>query len=171
MFGGGQTPPGAPAMVVGSTTTAGSMEDKLKPKILVAISLNAGRRILHPLAGEFDLHYCRSAVETHAPLASGMDAVVCGINFDGGRLFDFLARLRNDPAGRVLPFICLRQYAESPHLLHAVEMIRHAVEVGGGSFIDVSRLRATGGDAVASAALRGAILDALATARPASHAG
>ncbi|KIF79795.1 hypothetical protein TSA66_01435 [Noviherbaspirillum autotrophicum] len=84
--------------------------------------------------------YCHTYEQAQACLDEDIYAVVCGIHFDNGKVFDYLRHVRTHPAGRDIPvFILLGNSSRySPSIVHGM---RRAAEVlGVTAFTDLIRL-------------------------------
>ena len=84
--------------------------------------------------------YCHTYEQAQACLHEEIYAVVCGIHFDNGKVFDYLRHVRTHPTMRDIPvFILLGNSSRySPSIVHGM---RRAAEVlGVTAFTDLIRL-------------------------------
>lgn len=103
--------------------------------------------------------YCHTYEQAQACLDEGIYAVVCGVHFDNGKVFDYLRCVRTHPAARNIPvFILLGNSSRySPSIVHGM---RRAAEVlGVTAFTDLIRLTDKVGREQAIAILRQGLRD------------
>lgn len=84
--------------------------------------------------------FCHTYEQAQASLNDGIYAVVCGVHFDNGKVFDYLRYVRSHPAMHDVPiFILLGNSSRySPSIVHGM---RRAAEVlGVTAFTDLIRL-------------------------------
>lgn len=76
----------------------------------------------------------------HKLLREGADLVLCSVQFDESRMFDFLVAAKSDPKTRDTPFLCFRHLASALHptIFKSLEI---ACRAEGSEFVDLADLR------------------------------
>lgn len=130
-------------------------------KILAAVRPDDVRLVTEILRPEFELAFCHTLSEARNALTQPYDAIVCGLHFDDGNMFELLQFVKSDPKTRPIPFFCIKGTGSplSPSIFKSIVI---AVEkTGAESFVDVSDLAKTLGKENAYAVLKEALHTAL----------
>ena len=133
-----------------------AMTKQMNPYLLVAIpppALVVLERALGSYVGLAPVHTFKRAIE-RLDQNGNIAIVVCGVFFDGYRMFELLHAVKRTRPG--LPFICCRILARE--LPETVESLKIAVESLGSSFIDLPVLEEQYGAGAADSELRALVL-------------
>lgn len=105
-------------------------------KILIATGPKSGVRMRQILEPHHTLTLAKTIDEAFEH-AQACDLLVCGLEFDESRMFDFLRQLNEDTKLRVKPVVCIRFLAtKTPdHVIDGLEVAAKAV--GASSLVDV----------------------------------
>jgi CheY-like chemotaxis protein len=79
--------------------------------ILVAAIPASAEVVVEALSGVAPLIVVHSLPRALHLIAHGVDLIIAGTYFDGSRMFDLLRAVKDDPAMRDIPFICVRAIA------------------------------------------------------------
>ena len=95
-------------------------------------------------------------------VAGGVDLIICSLQFDESRMFEFLAGVKANPKTRAIPFVSVRHL---PSVLRptAFKGIQFACKGYGAEFIDLGALEAQYGSDEAQRRLREMVLALLRT--------
>jgi DNA-binding NtrC family response regulator len=99
-------------------------------------------------------------VEARRRLKSGLKLILCGVNFDGGRMFEFLRLAKDTPATAAVPFICVRAVGvlAKPLVPRGIEVAARAL--GAADYVDHLHAQNTVGEAKAARTLREKLIQA-----------
>jgi hypothetical protein len=123
--------------------------------ILIADTADAIAALTHTLDGD-DVRFVTgttlSAARKH--LKSSLRLILCGVHFDGGRMFEFLKLAKATPATAAVPFVCVRALSvlAKPLVPHGIEVA--ARELGAVAYVDHLHTQNTIGQARAAKSLR-----------------
>lgn len=133
--------------------------------ILVAAMRPTIRTVQELFAGEAKVISATRMAEALRLLRGGVDVILCSVQFDESRMFEFLRVVKSNPRTRAIPFICFRHLDSvlRPTSFRGLEM---ACKAWGAEFLDVSALRADPSAAEAQARFKQRVLS-YANARPA----
>jgi hypothetical protein len=125
--------------------------------LLVAIRPDDVELMRSALAADFGLSFCHSLAAARAGLAAPVDAVICGLHFDDGNMFELLRQLRFQSDTRRLPFFCVKGAgnALSPAILKSILIATE--KMGADGFADLPNLQRQYGDELAFEILRDAV--------------
>jgi hypothetical protein len=128
--------------------------------ILIAAGPDGSARMREILKPPHELHFVRSLQEA-LDAAAKCDVLVCGLEFDESRMFDFLRRLNTDETLRTKPRVCVRFFATNTpdNVIGGLELAAKAV--GAEGLVDVPTLDEHFGKQDANAKVRDAIETAL----------
>ena len=120
-------------------------------RILVADHAQAFAAFRAALAGNHVLVHVETLEQARQALSTECALVVCGCDFDEGRMYDLLRHLKATPELRRLPFLALR-CVEGELLDDTLyESVKIAVRaLGGNAFVDLLRWQRRWGPAQAS---------------------
>lgn len=95
----------------------------------------------HETFGErYDCEFSLSLNDACGYLSAKLDAIVCNLHFDEGRMFEFLAYVRAHPGTRGVPFIVLQtRQSLTPGTVKGIQTASRAFGID--AFIEVCRLR------------------------------
>jgi hypothetical protein len=119
----------------------------VKKHTLLICTIPAMRPVLvDALSVRFNLAFCYTLREAVSLLDAGVDAVVCGIYFADGQVFDLLRLVKANPKTKHIPFFTA--YDSAGELMTGVEQgIETATRaLGGEGFIPLTRWRSESGD-------------------------
>jgi hypothetical protein len=119
----------------------------VKKHTLLICTIPAMRPVLvDALNVRFNLAFCYTLREAVSLLDTGVDAVVCGIYFADGQVFDLLRLVKANPKTKHIPFFTA--YGSPDELMTGVEQgIETATRaLGGEGFIPLTRWRSESGD-------------------------
>ena len=120
--------------------------------ILVAVRVEERHALEQSLGGEHDLRWASSLEAAVDELDRDVDAIVCSVHFDDGRLFDLIEMARLQ-AGKVPVYGIVMQNRRFTR--HFLESLRSAVHLAGGQgVLDLAGLRDECGDREAFSMLR-----------------
>lgn len=130
----------------------------LRGRILVADTPAGAKMIQNVLGADFELIHARSIEQALPALRTRLSAIVCGLHFDGSRMFDLL-RAAKGGFSRDVPFICYRDLESDlgPPVIEGME-IATAV-MGATVFIDTYTLKRRYGIPRADDVLRSYVLE------------
>jgi hypothetical protein len=123
--------------------------------ILIADMADAIAALAHALDGD-DVRFVTgttvSAARKH--LNDNLKLILCGVNFDNGRMFEFLKLAKATPATAAVPFVCVRAIGilAKPLVPHGIEVA--ARELGAAAYVDHLHTQNTIGEARAVKSLR-----------------
>jgi hypothetical protein len=125
--------------------------------------------LIDALSVRFNLAFCYTLREAVSSMDGGVDAIVCGIYFADGQVFDLLRLTKADPKTKHIPFFTA--YGSLGELMIGVEQgIEIATRaLGGEGFIPLTRWRSESGDDKAFEKVRGTLDKALRDAAAKSH--
>jgi len=129
-------------------------------EFLVA-ALNPTNRLMQNLFGDIAIIKPASHIaEAQRILDGGVDLVLCSVQFDESRMFDFLVAAKADPKSRGTPFICFRHLSSvlHPTILRSLDI---ACRANGSAFIDLADLRRRYGVRTAEECFRKVVLSYL----------
>jgi hypothetical protein len=110
-------------------------------RILVADTASGAKTIQDIFGRDFELVHARSIEQALPVLRHRLAAIVCGLHFDGSRMFDLLRAIRNQPFARDVPVVCYRDL-ESDLGAAAIEGLEIATAVMGAiAFVDTYTLK------------------------------
>jgi CheY-like chemotaxis protein len=139
--------------------------NRARPCSLVAGTPEALQTLTSLLSEDLDLLLARSVTEALGLVDSGIDLIICNVQFDESRMFDFLHELQKHP--RHVPVICCRTRPD-PIRRGSKRAIELALEaLGVGIFVDLAQLRADYGED-ADRMFRAMVLMQAGVTRPAS---
>ena len=78
-----------------------------KKKLLIAIRQEDLALTKNIIGDEFDILVCHTFKDACSALDGTVGLVACGVHFDGGKVFDFLRHVRENPGTADLPFFIL----------------------------------------------------------------
>jgi CheY-like chemotaxis protein len=123
-------------------------------RLLVAVKPRSHDTMSRALTPGYSFTLCSSLVTAQWLLNQDFDLIVCGMNFDDSRMFDLLRYVRNHPATRSTPFLCLK-LAEGMLQTSVFKSVEKAARLlGADDFIDFARWRREFGDEQAYERLR-----------------
>ena len=134
----------------------------MKKHTLLICTIPAMRPVLvDALSVRFNLAFCYTLREAVSLLDTGVDAVVCGIYFADGQVFDLLRLVKANPKTKHIPFFTA--YGSAGELMTGVEQgIETATRaLGGEGFIPLTRWRSESGDDKAFEKVRNRLDNAL----------
>jgi hypothetical protein len=134
----------------------------VKKHTLLICTIPAMRPVLaDALSVRFNLAFCYTLREAVSLLDTGVDAVVCGIYFADGQVFDLLRLVKANPKTKHIPFFTA--YGSPGELMIGVEQgIETATRaLGGEGFIPLTRWRSVSGDDKAFEKVRNRLDNAL----------
>lgn len=131
-----------------------------KPRVLIAGTQHAIGVLQKVLADEFHITVATSIADALAKSAAA-DLVMCNVQFDDSRMFEFVHALRESPGGRKVPVICCRVHSEAltPNLRRAIEQALDALGIA--VFVDRPFLMERYHASVVDEMLRQLVLDRL----------
>jgi hypothetical protein len=128
-------------------------------RLLIAIRPSDTGLLLQSFGKDCDVVVCTTLERARLALVQSatFDAILAGVHFDEGRIFDLLRLTKSDPRTRAIPFFCV---AVSGHDLSAA-MLRSietaGVSMGAECLFDLNRWRSELGDEAACAKLHAAV--------------
>lgn len=133
------------------------MKSKEPPiRILLAIRQEDLPAMTDALGFDFDAVVCHRLIEaeTRLMLDETISAILCGLRFDRGMIFDLLRYAKADPHTRLIPFYSIVESKNifSTAILKSVQMA--ADILGADGFIDLSETRNAAGKPQACENLR-----------------
>jgi hypothetical protein len=138
---------------VSRSPTSGS-----RGRILVADTSAGAKAIQNVFGREFELIHARSIEQALPALRNRLSAIVCGLHFDGSRMFDLL-RAAKGGFSRDVPFICYRDL-ESDLGASVIEGLEIATAVmGATAFVDTYTLKHRYGITHADNVLRSYVIE------------
>jgi PleD family two-component response regulator len=132
----------------------------LKPCILIAGTRHAIDVLAAVLGPDFEVTGATSLGEALRRVSSA-DLVICNVQFDDSRMFEFLHELEGRAGGRKVPIICCRIH-QDPLSANVRRAIEHALEaLGIAIFVDRPLLLERYPVAVVDEMLRQLVIDRL----------
>ncbi|HEV2608635.1 MAG TPA: hypothetical protein VGU61_00090 [Noviherbaspirillum sp.] len=133
----------------------------MKPKtILIAEEPHMISALRLALGDAFDITDSTSFADAAYQIEiKHFDAILCGLHFDEGRMFDLLNLVKTQEGTKDIPFVCINALntALSDAVIRVVEVAANAT--GTHSFIEFSKWRKELGDEAACAKLREYVAD------------
>src|SRR5690606_3030360 len=65
------------------------------------------KAVSEALGNEIDIVFCHTVEEARAALEGDIGIIVCGVHFDGGKMFEFLRFVKQNPATQSIPFFAV----------------------------------------------------------------
>jgi hypothetical protein len=128
-------------------------------RILVADTATGAKMIQNVFGRDFELVHARSIEQALPVLRHRLAAIVCGLHFDGSRMFDLLRAIRSQPIARDVPVVCYRDL-ESDLGAAAIEGLEIATAVMGAiAFVDTYTLKRRYGIPHADEVLRSYVIN------------
>lgn len=129
--------------------------------VLVAGTAEAIATAKYTLGPDFAYLPAYSVDHAISLLSEDIDAIVCNVDFDDSRMFDFIHAARQSSAARLIPIICFRHHARplSRATRDAIELALSMVAQT--CFVDLYSITEKAGLSHALMALRGAVLNTL----------
>jgi CheY-like chemotaxis protein len=82
------------------------------------------------LALRFDIDFCTTMAAACTALNQRPDAIVCNVDFEEGRLFDFLWMCRSHPIGKATPLVIVQSQASfSPAIMRSIEAASRTIGI------------------------------------------
>jgi hypothetical protein len=136
-------------------------------KLLVAIRPDDIHIMEDVLAAEFQIILCHTLADARSALAESLDAIVCGLHFDDGNMFELLQLVRSSPATKTAPFFCIKGVGGelSPSIFKSIVIATE--KMGADGFVDISDLAARLGERQAYDVVREALHHLLDEKKPA----
>ncbi|GIZ50483.1 hypothetical protein [Noviherbaspirillum aridicola] len=116
--------------------------------LLVAVDRNDAPEMRAALGDEFELRFCHTLQAARTGL-DGIDAVLCGLHFDEGKLFALLEMLNAAPLSPRPRILCIKDAGGplSPAIRKSIAIA--VARMGARGFTDLAELRAGHGEAQA----------------------
>ncbi|MFC7516060.1 hypothetical protein ACFQUU_13680 [Herbaspirillum sp. GCM10030257] len=121
--------------------------------------------LAHAILGdEFNLVFCHTLEAAYAAIGDDVAAVVCGVHFAEGSVFELLQFVRSKPTAGKLPFFILLdtkgRYHYSPAIVHGLRAAAKAL--GATQFTDLGSLAEKVGKDEAAEVLRRGLREVIA---------
>jgi CheY-like chemotaxis protein len=82
------------------------------------------------LASRFSIDFCTTMAAACTALKQRPDAIVCNVDFEEGRLFDFLWMCRSHPIGKATPLVIVQSQASfSPAIMRSIEAASRTIGI------------------------------------------
>lgn len=108
------------------------------------------------------LLFSHTLEDAKAQARRGVAAVVCGVHFDKGAVFDLLRALKAEQTGLSIPFFVLmdrsNRYHYSPAIIHGLKTA--AIALGATAFVDLTQMMSFAGKEATFSILRNGIAQA-----------
>jgi CheY-like chemotaxis protein len=128
--------------------------------ILIADNVDGIAALKRALAGgDVTFVTATSMADARGHLKAGLKLILCGVHFDGGRMFEFLRVAKETPATASVPFVCVRAVGvlAKPLVPRGIEIAARAL--GAEAYVDHLHDQNTLGEDKAVRALRDRLLD------------
>ncbi|RJF92638.1 hypothetical protein D3871_29085 [Noviherbaspirillum saxi] len=134
-----------------------------RSKLVIAIR-ETDMPLAHTILGdEYELVFSHTLETAQAAVAKGIEAVVCGVHFSQGAVFELLQFVRSSSTVGQVPFFVLLdskgRYAYSPAIVHGLRAAAKAL--GATQFTDLGGLAEKVGNMEAVEVLRRGLRDAI----------
>jgi hypothetical protein len=86
--------------------------------------------VRNALASRFNIDFCTTMAAACTALNERPDAIVCNVDFEEGRLFDFLWMCRSHPIGKATPLVIVQSQASfSPAIMRSIEAASRTIGI------------------------------------------